>query len=173
MAEAILAICVSAGALAGGVCFWGVSRRNRGKGRVWSIERAAATLGSRIRESGFNPDVVVTAGRGGSTVGPMVVKELGLASLVSLYRRYDWTIDDSGNPQADFPRNLDLTGLRVLLVTGTVNTGKTLQRAFNHVLSRAPKDVRTASVFKVDTAQFTPDYHVYQVKSSEELPLWR
>lgn len=140
---------------------------------MWDIDRAVTALSRKIKESDFNPDIVVSVGNGASTVAELLVRRLGLISLISLYRRYDWRIEDWGYREPDLPENLDVAGLRVLLVIGILDTEETADRAFHFISSKGPRAVKTASVFKVESTDFLPDYYVYRIKSREEVPLWR
>ncbi len=174
MVGRILASCVRARALAGGLHFRrGYRRNHRERPSSWNINRAAALLSQKIKDSGFNPDIVVSGGKWGSAIAAMLVGKLGLISVTSLRVKQDWATGDPGNRLQYLPQNLRVDGLRVLLVMGAVNTGERLRQAFEYLSAKAPKALKTASIFRVETGIFIPDYYVYQVKSVEEIPVWR
>lgn len=168
----ILASSVATLALMSGFCFWRLYERGTGRAVLRNINRAAAALSTRMEEDGFAPDIVVSVGRGGMIVGRLLVGKFGLSSLSPLYVRYDWRFKTSDGLKSSRLRRLDLTGLRVLLVIGSVDTGETLREALENACSKRPRAVRTASIFKVETADFIPDYYVYQIKSSRQIPPW-
>lgn len=159
-------------ALMSGFYWWRVYERGTGRAIRRYIDRATVALRARIEEDGFDPDIVLSVGRGGLLVGRMLIGKFGLSSLSPFHARYDWRFGNLGGHHLSHPKKLDLTGLRVLLVIGAVDTGETLREAFKHTSSKRPRAVRTASIFKVQTADFTPDYYVYQIKSSQEIPPW-
>ncbi len=164
---------IAAGIVASGFCFQRPQRRRKSRFLAWDIDRAVEALGEKIKEDGFEPDIMVGVGRGGLTVGGMLVGKLRMSSLTFFHTKHEWTSERSGGQAADYPENLDVEDLRVLLVTGAVDAEAILKRAFDHISSKGPKAVRTAAIFKLDTSQFVPDYYIHRIKSPAQIPLWR
>lgn len=149
-----------------------VSRRRKEREPSSGMTRAVAVLTEKIRESGFNPDLVVSVGEDVATIGELLVRQLGLISLTSLQAQPKWRTERSLRKGPYIPQNLDLDRLRILLLSRAVDTGATLRGALDYVSAKGPRAVRTASIFRVETADFVPDYHIYQIKSAAEIPLW-
>ena len=164
---------IAVGVVASGFCLWRLSRRRKGRFLSWDINRAVEALTEKIKEDGFEPDLVIGVGGGGLTVGGMLVGKLRMSSLTFFHTKHEWTSESSGSQKPDYPENLDVEDLRVLLVTGAVDAEETLRRAFAYLSSKSPKAVKTAAIFRVETADFVPDYHIHRIKSPEQIPLWR
>lgn len=169
MLEHILALCIPAGGLIGGVCLWRLSRHERGGLPFRGVNRAVAALSDRIRESNFNPDVVVSVENNGWAVGELLVRRLGLTSLTSLPGLLEPGEENVPGHGVALPENLAVERLNVLLVTDAVRSGETLRRALDHISRKGVKAVRTASIFQLDAADFVPDYHIYRIRSLDEI----
>lgn len=59
-----------------------------------------------------------------------------------------------------------------MLVVAEPYTGETLRKAFEYLVQRGAREVKTAALFKTEICNFVPDYFAYEVKRVTRLP-WR
>ena len=113
-----------------------------------------------VRESEFDPDVVVALARGGWFAGRCVCDFLGLDDLTSLkMEHYVGTGQKAGEPTIRYPMpEGSAEGKNVLIVDDIADTGGSIQRAHEYVAERDATEIRTATLQLLQTSEFEPDY---------------
>ncbi len=124
-------------------------------------------LADKVRESGYQPSVVVAVARGGYVPARLVCDFLGVENLVSIQSQH-WTEAARKAERAvlKFRYKIDLSGHRALLVDDIVDTGESLLLAKKHVLEEwRPDELRIAVLQWISpVAKFRPDYYAIEVK---------
>jgi len=127
----------------------------------WSRE-----LARRIRESGYEPSVIIAVARGGYVPARLLADFLGVTNMLSIQSQH-WTEAAKAAEKAilKFPYKVDLSGHRALLVDDIVDTGETLLLARDYVLQNwRPDEVRIAALQWISSvAKFKPDYYYMEV----------
>ncbi len=112
----------------------------------------------------FDPDLVLGITKAGVIPGVVVAsilqRDFATISITRPGGRRKPTLLD-GPPET-------LTGLRVLIVDETCDTGDTLKLARSAVKKGGPAEVRTAVSFK--TGKYSPDYHALETENFIILP---
>jgi len=118
-------------------------------------------LGKSIAESGFKPDLLVAVARGGWVIGRMLSDILGVKRAVGItISSYEDVGKRKGEPVILQPLNIDIRGLRVLVVDDIVDTGATLKVAVDHVRGKGALEVKSAAPYVKPWSTFRPDYYV-------------
>jgi len=119
----------------------------------------ARELAARVREEGFDPDVIVAVGRGGYTPGRILADFLhkkDLASFRVQHYRGGGVREEGARVVGGLDR--DLTDLRVLVVDDVNDSGDTLKAAVGFLAEREVAEVRTAVLQQKATSTFDADF---------------
>ncbi|AET32894.1 phosphoribosyl transferase [Pyrobaculum ferrireducens] len=128
----------------------------------WSRQLAA-----KIRESGWQPDVIVAIARGGFVPARLLCDWLGVSDLVSI-QVVHWpsAAQVAEKAYVKYPVSVDLRGKRVLIVDDIVDTGDSVELAKRSVEECCnPAEVRTAALQVITSvAKIIPDYYAVEVR---------
>jgi hypoxanthine phosphoribosyltransferase len=113
-----------------------------------------------VRESAFEPDIIVALARGGWFAGRCLCDFLGLDDLTSLkMEHYVGTAEKSGEPRIRYPMpEGSVEGKSVLVIDDIADTGGSISHAYEYVTDREASEVRTATLQLLGTSDFEPDY---------------
>lgn len=125
-------------------------------------------VSDQVKDSDFEPDVVVALARGGWFAGRCLCDFLGLNDLTSLkMEHYVGTAEKTQEPTIRYPMpEGSVQGKDVLVIDDIADTGGSLTRAEEYVLDREPREVRSATLQLLGNSEFQPDY------VGEELERW-
>lgn len=117
-------------------------------------------VADQVKNTEFEPDVVVALARGGWFAGRCLCDFLGLDDLTSLkMEHYVGTAVKSGEPEIRYPMPEGAVEDKdVLIIDDIADTGGSIERAYEYVTDRDPNSVRTATVQLLGTSEFEPDY---------------
>jgi hypoxanthine phosphoribosyltransferase len=126
----------------------------------WELFYSLAKCVSRkIKDSGYQPDLVVGLARGGWVLARVLCDFLCVKDLISLkVEHWGVTATPDGRARLVYPFYLDLSGRRVLVVDDITDTGQSMRLALNHVKKLNPAQVRTATLRHIEGSEFVPDY---------------
>ena len=113
------------------------------------IYNLCRNISNEIKNSGYEPDVIIALARGGWFAGRVLCDFLGLDDLSSLKIEHyvGAAAIDSGEPYIKYPLSDGvIKGKKVLIVDDIVDTGKSMLSAKAYVEGRNPIEVRTASL---------------------------
>ena len=124
---------------------------------IQSLAKATAT---KIKRSGFRPDIIISIARGGLVPGRLLADLLHVKDLIAIKTDH-WgiTATKDGEAKISYPLNLDLSGKRVLVVDDITDTGKSMELSKQHVAERKPVAVKTAALYHLRGAKYTPDFY--------------
>ncbi|MFC7204428.1 phosphoribosyltransferase [Haloferax namakaokahaiae] len=113
-----------------------------------------------VKESEFEPDVIVALARGGWFAGRCICDFLGLDDLTSLkMEHYVGTAQKSNEPEVRYPMpEGSVKGKDVLIIDDIADTGGSIKHAYEYVTERDAGEVRTATLQLLQTSEFEPDY---------------
>ncbi len=121
-------------------------------------------LAYQIRESAFQPDVIVGIARGGYMPARLLSDYLGIMNLASFRIEHYRGAQKQPITRVKYPLSADLSGQRVLLVDDISDTGDTFEVALGHLRERGePKAVRTVVMHHKVTSSFVPDFYAKKV----------
>ncbi|UPM41769.1 phosphoribosyltransferase [Halocatena salina] len=114
----------------------------------------------QIRETSFEPDVIVALARGGWFAGRCLCDFIGLDDLASLkMEHYVGTAEKIDEPQVRYPMpEGSVEGKDVLIIDDIADTGGSIRHAEKYVADRDPGEVRTATLQLLGTSEFEPDF---------------
>ncbi|MFP4654511.1 MAG: phosphoribosyltransferase [Methanohalobium sp.] len=118
-------------------------------------------VSNEVKNSNFQPDIIIALARGGWFAGRVMCDFLGLDDLTSLkVEHYTGTAAVSGGgAQIKYPISSDaVKGKNVLIVDDIIDTGESMIHAKEHVLEQNPNDVKTATLQYLYTSHMEPDY---------------
>ena len=125
------------------------------------IYNLCRNISNEIKNSGYEPDVIIALARGGWFAGRVLCDFLGLDDLSSLKIEHyvGAAAIDSGEPYIKYPLSDGvIKGKKVLIVDDIVDTGKSMLSAKAYVEGRNPIEVRTASLQYLGSSKIDPDY---------------
>jgi len=119
----------------------------------------AWTLAAQVRDSGFEPDLVVAVSRGGFTPARVLCDVLGIFNLTSIrVVHYRGPADKEPVATVKYPLCIPVEGQRLLVVDDVNDTGDTLKAARGHLEPRGPREVRTAVLYEKVGSPVRADY---------------
>lgn len=125
------------------------------------IYNLCRNISKEIKNSGYEPDVIIALARGGWFAGRVLCDFLGLDDLSSLKIEHyiGSAAIDTGEPYIRYPLSDGvIEGKRVLIVDDIVDTGESMLSAKAYVEGRNPIEVRTASLQYLGSSKIDPDY---------------
>ncbi|WP_227355541.1 phosphoribosyltransferase [Haladaptatus salinisoli] len=117
-------------------------------------------VSDQVKDSEYEPDVVVALARGGWFAGRCICDFLGLDDLTSLkMEHYVGTAQKSGEPEIRYPMpEGSVEDKDVLIIDDIADTGGSIERAYEYVTDREAGEVRTGTLQLLQTSEFEPDY---------------
>ena len=128
------------------------------------VAEDALALSQLIKDSGFDPTIVVAIGRGGYVPARMLCDYLFIKDLTSIKIEH-WGVAATPDKKAvlKFPLCADIHGKRVLLVDDITDTGDTLRTSLAYMERFHPQNVKTAVLIHKTTSNLQPDYYVREI----------
>ncbi|MFQ5552603.1 MAG: phosphoribosyltransferase [Thermoplasmata archaeon] len=125
-------------------------------------------LGAKIRESDFDPDVIVGLTRGGWLPARLLCDLLAIKRLYAVKVEH-WGVTAQPDGRARLVQGLtvDISENRVLLVDDITDTGESLALALRHVAEARPSELRSATVLHITHSKVTPDFYEVEVPKEE------
>jgi len=136
---------------------------------TWAqVTRLAHRLATLVRESGFEPDVIVAIARGGTVPARLLADALDVMALSSV-RVVHYLAGARRQRRARLvePLHVAVQGKRVLVVDDVADSGETYEVACRHIARARPKGLRTAALHCKRGSAFVPDFF------AETLTRWR
>jgi hypothetical protein len=116
-------------------------------------------LASRIKESGFQPDLIVGVSRGGWVPGRILSDLLANAHTANVKIEFYVGIGKTTRrPIVTQPISEEISHKRVLVVDDVADTGESLLVALEHVRERGAGEVRTVTLYHKPRSKFRPDF---------------
>jgi len=117
-------------------------------------------LADRIREDGFDPDVVVGVSRGGWPPARVMSDLLEKPQLVNVATEfYLGVAETKGEPAITQPVSASVKGKKVLVVDDIADTGKSLKLIRTHLKERGATEIRVAAIYYKPWSIVVPDYY--------------
>ncbi len=130
------------------------------------VQALAEALASKIRASGYQPDIIVAVSRGGFDPARILCDQLGVRRLASVQLEAYDGMTRRAEPVVVLPVNADLGGKRILLVDDVSDSGASLAKGKEHLIEKRASDVRIATLHIKPWSRFIPDYY------SDEVDEW-
>jgi hypothetical protein len=117
-------------------------------------------VSDEVKQSAFEPEIVVALARGGWFAGRCLCDFLGLDDLTSLkVEHYVGTAAKSGEPTIRYPMpEGSVEGKDVLIIDDIADTGGSIRRAREYVEGRDAGEIRTATLQLMQQSEFEPEY---------------
>jgi hypothetical protein len=116
-------------------------------------------LASRIKESGFQPDLIVGVSRGGWVPGRILSDLLANAHTANVKIEFYVGIGKTTRrPVVTQPISEEISHKRILLVDDVADTGESLLVALEHVRERGAGEIKTVTVYHKPHSKFKPDF---------------
>lgn len=136
---------------------------------TWAeVKRLARRLAHLIRAAGYRPDIVIAIARGGYVPARLICDFLDIYNLGSIrVTHYTTGAHKEQLARLSSPLNINVQGLRVLIIDDVSDTGDTLQLTLDHVRSFNPSDVRIGVLHHKTVSSLEPDFY------SKKIIKWR
>lgn len=128
------------------------------------VHRLARRLAYRVRDSGFQPDLLVAIGRGGYPVARLISDYLGILDLTEIKVEHYRGTHKEPVARVRYPIPAPVDGRAILLVDDVTDTGDSFTVAAAHLNSRGtPAEARTAALHHKTVSAFVPDFFAHKV----------
>jgi hypoxanthine phosphoribosyltransferase len=129
-----------------------------------SFAHLSSLIAKKIRDSGFQPNIVVGLARGGWALARVLCDYLGVKDLMSLkVEHWGMTATPDGKANLKYPFSIDLRGKKVLVVDDITDTGESMRVSVDYVRTLNPGEVRTAALRHITGSKFVPDYYAEKI----------
>lgn len=116
-------------------------------------------LALRIRQSNFDPDLIVGVSRGGWAPGRILSDLLENAHTANIKIEFYVGLGKTARkPVVTQPLTEDIANKRVLIVDDVSDTGKSLKVALDHIREKGAGGVKTATVYYKPHSTQKPDF---------------
>lgn len=125
------------------------------------IEEGCRALAQRVRQAGFEPDILAVIMRGGAIVGRLYQKYSGSEALLHTFgiRAYRAPGDMRKAVVYQYPNKVeDFHGRKVLIIDDIADSGTTLELARTWAREAHASEVKTLTLHYKAKASETPDF---------------
>ena len=128
---------------------------------VWDeIYDMLLELAMRIKQSGFQPDLIVGVSRGGWIPGRILSDLLRNPHTANVKIEFYVGIAQTAQmPIVTQPISEEILNKRVLVVVDVADTGRSLLVALHHVRERGAGEIKTVTIYHKPHSKFKPDFH--------------
>jgi len=127
----------------------------------------STNLAEKVKESGYNPDIIIAIARGGLVPARIVADVLGVLDMLSIKIEH-WVETASHTPQAKvkYPFTLNLEGKKVLVVDDITDTGDSVDLAKKYIKENFnPSEIKSATMQIIrQSAKIEPDYYALVIE---------
>jgi hypoxanthine phosphoribosyltransferase len=124
------------------------------------VIKLSLQLAKEVKESNFQPDVIVSIHRGGMVIARLLSDYLDVRDIRSVRVEHYTTLEKEESARIAEPLPNRLDGLKVLLVDDVSDTGESLKVAKQHLLDMGASEVRVATLHYKPWSSVKPDYFV-------------
>ena len=127
-----------------------------------NIESAVKYLANQIKEDGFEADYIIGIAVGGIVPLGLLSKELEVKNILTVSTR-SYKKEKQGEPDILYFPEVNLSGMKILLVDEIANTGATLKKVFQAVKDKSViGEMKTATLaINKKNCKFLPDYFAF------------
>ncbi|MGY5853763.1 MAG: phosphoribosyltransferase [Candidatus Thorarchaeota archaeon] len=137
------------------------------------ISNYAFQAATKIKNSGWRPEVIVGIARGGWVHARIQCDLLGIKELYSVkVDHWGVTATKDGKAKLTCPLTADVTGKKVLVVDDITDTGQSLTLAEEHIKDCGPTEVKSATLMHIVGSDFVPDFFGVEVTWAWEIWPW-
>ena len=123
------------------------------------IYEIAKETTNKIKESDFYPDVIVAVSRGGLVPGRLFADFLHIKDVYTIKAdHWGLTATKDGEAKLSHGLSLDLNGKMVLIVDDITDTGESMKLAKEHIETKNPTQVKTATIYHLKNSKYIPDF---------------
>ncbi len=129
------------------------------------IERWSMDIVKKVKESGYDPEIVIGLARGGLVPARLIADYLNIKDLYAVKTEH-WGLTATPDGKARLAQGLQVSieGKRVLVVDDITDTGQSLKLAVDHIKEHNPAQIRSATLLHITHSKYVPDYY------SDEVP---
>jgi len=133
----------------------------------WSeIYDACIELADQIKRSGFNPEIIVGVARGGWIPARILSDLLGNTYVASIrVEFYKGVGETAKKPIVSQQVSTSVEGKRVLVVDDVADTGESLTKVRQDLLSRGASQVKIATLHYKPKSILRPDFYVRETSA--------
>jgi hypothetical protein len=129
--------------------------------RVHALSRR---LAHALRDSGFQPDIIIAIGRGGYVPARLLADYLDSMALTAIRVEHYRGAEKQSQARVAYPLCHDIAGLRVLLVDDVSDSGDTYRVALEHLARWQPARVVTAALHHKAVSRYQPDHYAERIE---------
>jgi hypoxanthine phosphoribosyltransferase len=124
------------------------------------VDKLVWRIASRITGDGFHPDFIIAMGRGGFDPARILCDHLSVHRLGSVQMESYSGIAASSEPRVVIPLNADHQKAKALLVDDVSDSGRSLLKAREYLLSKNPAELRVVTLHVKPWTNYKPDYWI-------------
>ena len=125
------------------------------------IHKLVIQLAKKIKQSNYEPEVIVGIARGGWIVARLLSDLLEVPEIASIrIVFYKDVAEISRSPVITQPVSTSVRGKKVLVSDDVSDTGSSLNAAVKHLIEENAAEIRVATIHVKPWTTFIPDYYV-------------
>ncbi len=125
--------------------------------------KLAKTLSTKIKKSGYKPDIVVAIGRGGYVPARIVCDFLSIMNLTSVAVQHWGAAKKKEKAKITAPLNMPVKNKNVLVIDDITDTGETMDVVVKYLKRQSPKNIKTGVLEHKKVSFFIPDYFAHKI----------
>ncbi|MFA5313728.1 MAG: phosphoribosyltransferase [Methanomassiliicoccales archaeon] len=135
------------------------------------ISKWTLDVSRQIRDSGYNPTVIIGLTRGGWVPARLLCDHLQVKKLYAVKTEH-WGVTASQDGKALLTQelNVNIENENVLIVDDITDSGESLILACEHVKAMKPKELMTSTLLHITHSSTEPNF--YSVKVPKEIWTW-
>jgi hypoxanthine phosphoribosyltransferase len=116
-------------------------------------------VADQVRDSGYDPDLLVAVSRGGWIPGRVLSDLLENPEVATIkVEHYIGIYRTRSKPEITQPLPIDVKGKRILLVDDIADSGKSLKLVKEHLVEQGASDVKVCALYFKPWSVVTPDF---------------
>ena len=124
----------------------------------WSnIEKMCNDIATKIKESGFQPDVIIALGRGGMIPARILSDILGVSTVYMFGIKLYTGVGTRGNIKTESFCHI-IEKKKVLLIDDILDSGKTIEKSLEILKTKRPTLIKVATLFCKKNKPNKPTY---------------
>jgi hypothetical protein len=124
------------------------------------VDKLLWRAASQIMKDKFYPNLIIAVGRGGFDPARILCDQLSVRRLTCIQLESYSGIAEYSEPKIVIPLNIDVKKSKVLLTDDVSDSGRSLWKAREYILSQNPEELRVITLHVKPWTMYKPDYWV-------------
>ena len=129
------------------------------------IDEMVRKIAGKIRDSGFEPDIILGVSKGGLIPAVLLSDKIGVDVDIIGVQYYTGIKETKERPEITQEVSTDLHGKRVLVIDDVADTGHSLQLVMNYVKEKGAEKIVTCTLHYKPWSAIKPDCYLKETEA--------